>query len=229
MALAHRYDRNHAALSPEESAALSSGHVAVCGCGGLGGYCIEELARIGIGHLTVIDGDVFEESNLNRQLLATEGLLGVPKVQGAIERVHAINSEVEVMGCAEFIDEGNASRLLAGADCVVDALDSPSARFMLARSCGALGLPLVYGAIAGWFGQVCTVFPGDASFATVYGVREGRGIEAELGNLPFTAACTASFQGAEVVKVLLGREGTLRNRMLMIDLLGGSVEEISLT
>ena len=90
----------------------------------------------------------------------------------------------------------------------------------------------MYGAIAGWFGQVCTVFPGDVSFVTLYGTHEdsndGEGVQKAEGNLPFTSGAIASFQAAEAVKVLLGRQDVLRNGLLMIDLLFGSVEEMTL-
>ena len=87
-----RYNRNMMALSPEECAALAGKRVAVVGCGGLGGSVIEALARIGVGFLRVIDGDVFEESNLNRQLLCTEAALGRPKAE-----VAAMADELEAL------------------------------------------------------------------------------------------------------------------------------------
>ncbi|HPZ59963.1 MAG TPA: ThiF family adenylyltransferase, partial [Bacillota bacterium] len=71
-----RYEKNMMTLSPEENEKLATFKVFVAGCGGLGGYVIEELARLGIGHITAADGDVFEESNLNRQLLSSVALLG---------------------------------------------------------------------------------------------------------------------------------------------------------
>ena len=223
-----RYTRNCAALSEEECAALARARVAVIGCGGLGGSVIEALARIGVGYLRVIDGDVFEPSNLNRQLLCTEATLGRPKAEVAAERVRAVNSLVEVEPVRALLTEDNAAELLAGVDCVVDCLDNLMARFWAAHTAQELGLPIVYGAIAGWFGQVCTVFPGDPSFVTVYGAVDGESQHKRLGNLPFTAYTIAAMQAAECVKVLLGRAGIIRNRLLMVDLLDGSVEDVEL-
>ena len=224
----HRYDRNVAALSEEECAALAGKHVVVVGCGGLGGLTIEALARIGVGNLRVIDGDVFEESNLNRQLLCTEAVLGREKALVAVERVNAVNSTVSAEARVVYVDEHNAASLIEGADCVVDCLDNFEARFWCAHACQQLGIPIVYGAIAGWFGQACTVYPGDVSFVTVYSTPAGESAHKKLGNLPFTAYVISSIQAAETVKVLLGRAGTLRNRLLMVDLLDGSVEDIEL-
>ncbi|MBQ9068121.1 MAG: ThiF family adenylyltransferase [Eggerthellaceae bacterium] len=169
MAVQKRYARNIEALSEEECVRLAGKHVTVVGCGGLGGLVIEALARIGVGTLRIIDGDVFEESNLNRQIACTEQDLGCEKALVAADRVGAINSTVLVEPQVCLLAEDNAAELFAGTDCVVDCLDNLEARFWAAHACQELGLPIVYGAIAGWFGQVCTVFPGDRSFVSIYG------------------------------------------------------------
>ena len=228
MDFTHRYDRNVAALSREECEALSGKHITVVGCGGLGGAVIEALARIGVGHLRVIDGDVFEESNLNRQLLCTEATLGREKATVAAERIQTINGNVAADPVVAYLSEGNAPALLDGSDCVVDCLDNLEARFWMAHACQDLGVPVVYGAIAGWFGQVCTVYPGDLSFVSVYGEPFGESQHKKLGNLPFTAYSIAAFQAAEAVKVVLDRPGQVRNRLLMVDLLDGSVDDMEL-
>ena len=231
MTFPNRYNRNMMALTTEECIALARSYVAVVGCGGLGGSVIEALSRIGVGRLRVIDGDVFEESNLNRQLLCTEGALGREKALVAAEHVYEINSEVQVEPIVAYIDETNASSLLADVDCVVDCLDNLEARFWMAHACQQLGIPVVYGAIAGWFGQTCTVYPGDVSFASVYGEPFQSGGESQhkkLGNLPCTAYVIAAVQAAEAVKVLLGRPDQIRNRLFMVDLLDGSADDMEL-
>lgn len=224
----NRYDRNKAALSEEECAALAEKRIAVVGCGGLGGAVIEALARIGAGHLRVIDGDVFEESNLNRQILCTENALGREKALVATERVQSVNSSIECEPVVEYLTEQNAASLLGGVDCVVDCLDNLESRFWAAHACQHLDTPIVYGAIAGWFGQVCTVYPGDVSFVEIYGEPFGESQHKKLGNLPFTAYVIAAIQSAETVKVVLGRPGQIRNRLLMVDLLDGSAEDMEL-
>ena len=228
MTIAERYIRNVAALSEEECAALSRATVTVVGCGGLGGSVIEALARIGVGNLRVIDGDVFEPSNLNRQLLCTEADLGREKALVAAERVRTVNSDVNVQPIVAMLTEQNAAELLRGTDCIVDCLDNLEARFWAAHTAQELGTPIVYGAIAGWFGQVCTVFPGDPAFVSIYGSIDGESQHKKLGNLPFTAYTIAAIQAAECVKVLLGRPGIIRNRLLMVDLLDGSADDVEL-
>lgn len=228
MTLPVRYLRNRAALSEAECAVLAEKTVLVAGCGGLGGYVIESLARIGVGRIIALDCDAFDESNLNRQLLATEATIGTSKAQAAAERVAAVNPLVRVEARIERLGEESARALAANVDCAIDALDDLHARFWLAHACQEEDTPLVYGAVAGWYGQVCTVMPGDSSFVTVYGTAEGSGIEKTEGVLPFTAAATAAFQSAEAVKVLLNRGGLIRGRLLMIDALSGVCDDMPL-
>lgn len=211
-----RYDRNMPALSPEECAALREKRVCVVGCGGLGGYIIEILARIGIGALTVIDGDVFDVTNLNRQLLSEESLLGRSKAEAAAARVARINSDVSVTAVTEFFSVENGLRLLEGCDLVVDALDTVSARHVLAETCAKNGLTIVHGAISGWHGQVTVVPPGSDVFNTLYPLRANDA--PKKGNPPFTPAVCASLQATEAVKLLIGKPTPLTGKLLLIDL-----------
>ena len=104
---------------------------------------------------------------------------------------------------------------------VVDALDSIPARLMLQESCKKLNIQMVHGAIAGWYGQVTTIFPGDDTLNRIYvkDKKQSKGIEEEMGNPSFTPALTASIEVSEVIKVLIGRGELLRKRILFIDLL----------
>lgn len=218
-----RYERNSPALSLAEQEQLASKRVLIAGCGGLGGYVIEFLGRIGVGHLTVVDGDVFTDSNLNRQLLSSGLTLGRPKPVCAQERMHDVNPNVEVSPVCTFICEDNAEDLVKDHGVVVDALDNGAARIVLARAVQKLGIPLVSGAISGWRGRVFILMPG-GSAEFIWGGDTG----ITAGNLCFTASSTASIQAAETVKLLLGRPGVLKNRLLEFDLLSGQWEEIPL-
>lgn len=220
-----RYSKNEAMLTPEENASLSTFKVCVIGCGGLGGYVIEMLARLGIGHLTVVDGDVFNVSNLNRQLLSEEANMGMAKALVAVERIGRVNSEIKVVPVTEFIDVSNADRILAGHDVIVDALDAIKPRFIVQASASNLGIPMVHGAIAGWHGQVTTIYPGDDTLNEIY-PRNLEVLENPMGNPSFTPALVASIECAEVLKVLLKKEGCLRKKLLQIDLLHHTQEVI---
>ena len=124
---------------------------------------MEALARIGVRHLRLIDADIFDETNLNRQVLCTEATVGLRKAEVAKRRILEIDGKAEPEAIVSCLDKNNAADLVHDMDCVVDCLDTLESRFWLAHACQSLGIPIVYGAIAGWFGQVCTVHPGDAS------------------------------------------------------------------
>ena len=226
MMFENRYSRNVCTLSREECFAVKDLSICVIGCGGLGGYIIEMLGRLGIGHITAVDGDVFDETNLNRQLLATESLIGRGKAEIAGERMAEVNSEVELKVVSEFLTEENARRIIAGHDVVMDALDNISSRLILEEACSQEKIPLVHGAIAGWYGQVAVVMPGDYFLKKLYSgsgrggeqSAENRGSEVEMGNPSFTPAIVAGIQVSESIKLLLNKGETLVGRMLTIDL-----------
>lgn len=224
-----RYQRNRQAFSVTQQLTLCRSHVAVIGCGGLGGYVIEELARLGVGTITAIDPDLFEEHNLNRQLLSTPATLGRPKVEAAFARVAEINPAVTLLPVRAEYGAANGRELLQGAEVVVDALDSIPARLALAETCTDLGVPMVHGAIGGWYGHVATQFPGDETVQSLYRRwTGGKGVEQQLGNPSFTPALVASVEVAEVCKILLGEGEPLRHRKLIVNLLEMTFEEVRL-
>jgi molybdopterin-synthase adenylyltransferase len=214
-----RYIRNEQMLSREENLRLRDFRVVVAGCGGLGGYIIEMLARLGIGHITAIDGDVFETSNLNRQLLSHPGNLGLSKADQARERVKKINPDVHITAKHETITKNNALSLLRGHDVIADALDNINSRRIIGQAARKLGIPLVHGAIAGWYAQISTIYPGDPTLDSIYPEGFEKGAETESGNPSFTPALAASLQVSEILKVLLQKDGVLRNKLLVIDTL----------
>ena len=158
-----RYSRNKNLMSDDEITLLSQKKVCVLGLGGLGGYIVEMLSRIGVGSLTLVDGDVFDETNLNRQLFSSMNNLGSSKALEAEKRVRGINPLTKVIPVYEFIDSSNAMKIIANHDVIVDALDSIDLRKYIAKVCTELNLPLVHGAIAGWYGQVATIYPNDTT------------------------------------------------------------------
>lgn len=222
-----RYQRNRRTISTAEQLRLFRSRVVIVGAGGLGGYVVEELARLGVGTLVVADPDTFEEHNLNRQLLASPANLGVPKVEAAVERVGRINPAVRVVPLRSAFSRENGADLLSGADVAVDALDTVTARVELARACRELGIPMVHGAIAGWYGQMATQMPGEDITPFIYPTgNEPKGVETKLGNPSFTPAVVASLQVAEVCKILLGQGRCLNRRMLFLNLLEVEFEEV---
>ncbi|MBE0639746.1 MAG: HesA/MoeB/ThiF family protein [Bacteroidales bacterium] len=215
----NRYIKNQNMLSEEENLRLREFSVAVAGCGGLGGYLIEMLARLGIGHITAIDGDVFDVSNLNRQLLSLPENIGKSKALAAKQRVAVVNPEITVTAIESFLTKENATELLSGHHVICDALDSISARLLVQKAAEELETPMVHAAIAGWYAQVCTIFPGERTLNSIYPIDFDKGEETDFGNPSFTPALAASIQVAEVLKVMLHKDHPLRNKLLTINLL----------
>ena len=214
-----RYQRNRAMLSIQQQLLLLRSKVSVFGCGGLGGYIIEELARLGVGRITVVDPDVFEEHNMNRQLLCTQELLGRKKVDAAVQRVAAINPAVRLRPFDAAFGQNNSAEILQGVTVAADGLDSIPVRLELAETCNHQNVPLVHGAIAGWSGHVAVQYPGENILQHLYaGKKTGHGVERKLGNPSFTPAVIASLEVAEIVKILLGVEPLLPRRYLAMDL-----------
>jgi molybdopterin/thiamine biosynthesis adenylyltransferase len=214
-----RYQRNMNLMTPDDIIALKNKRICVVGCGGLGGYIIEMLARLGVGLITAIDGDVFDETNLNRQLLSEEALIGYSKAEAAKSRIQKVNSGVAVVSETVFLTGENAEALIAGHDVVVDALDNISTRRILERACSACEIPLIHGAIAGWYGQVTTIMPGTNVFSKLYPEAADKGIETELGNPSFTPALVASIQVSEALKLLIKKGEPLVGKLLTLNLL----------
>jgi molybdopterin/thiamine biosynthesis adenylyltransferase len=224
-----RYQRNQQMISTAQQLQLLQSQVAVVGCGGLGGYILEELARLGVGQIVAIDPDVFEEHNLNRQLLSSIELLGTSKADAAVQRIAEINPAVKVRPINLAFGKENGQDMLAGVDLVIDAVDNVPTRLDLAEVCCQINVPMVHGAIAGWYGQVVTVYPGEDTLQKLYAKwNGGKGIEAKLGNPSFTPAVVASLQVAEACKLLLGQGRPLRKKMLSVNLLDMQFDEIPL-
>ena len=197
-----RYARNIPALTEAECLTLRTKRVLVAGCGGLGGHIIDQLARIGVGQLRVVDGDVFEPSNLNRQLLSSVPVLGISKAGAAAEHIARVNPEIIADPAECFLTEDNVKDLIGDCDVVMDALDNIASRKILASACSEAGIPYIYGAISGWVAQAAVSMPGDDLVQKLY--PEGTVLR-DKSVLSFTPALCASIQVSHCVKLLTGR------------------------
>ena len=217
-----RYARNIPALTEAECLTLRTKRVLVAGCGGLGGHIIDQLARIGVGQLRVVDGDVFEPSNLNRQLLSSVPVLGISKAGAATEHIARVNPETEVDAVEDFLTKENVHSLITGCDVVLDALDNIPSRKILASACSEAGIPYVYGAISGWVAQAAVSMPGDNLVQKLY--PEGTVLR-DKSVLSFTPALCASMQVSLCVKLLTGRP-VENGKIYYFDLLNQEFETI---
>ena len=225
----YRYVRNREIISIDEQLALARSKVAVIGAGGLGGQVILLLGRVGIGRLTVVDEDVFDETNLNRQALSNRDTLGFSKAKAAASALERVNPAVDVTAFQVKLDESNAKDILAGSRVVVDALDSVRDRLLLEKVAKETGIPLVHGALAGFQGQVMTIFPEDEGLKRIYGdgtteVEASKRPESVLGVPALAASFVANLEAMEVVKILLHRGKLFRDMMVFIDLEEGQLD-----
>ena len=209
-----RYQRNLPAITEEEQQRIRGGRVLVVGCGGLGGYVLEYLLRLGVGHITAVDADAFEQSNLNRQLLSRVDVIGSGKAETARERARLINPEVDFTAVHTRFAEDNAREMVKGHHVAMDALDNIPSRLLLEDVCEEYGLPIVHGAVTGWYMQAAVALPGKR---LLHGLYPGAA-SAEKTCMPFTPAFCAAVQCAEAAKLLCGRPSELEGRLLLADL-----------
>ena len=210
-----RFLRNLGALTEAECALLGKKRVLLAGCGGLGGYLLEYLLRLGVGRVILADGERFEPTNLNRQLLCTEKNLGTPKVQAARGRAAALGLGDRVEIHELRLDGETLPALLQGCDAALDALDSVADRKLLKAACDRAGLPYIHGAAGGWRAQAALSLPGDGLPDLLYPAGEDAG---DKGVLSFVPALAAAMQAALCVRRLCGRP-VEPGRLYALDLL----------
>ncbi len=144
-------------VSKEEQEKFKNAKITVIGCGGIGGETIEMLARMGVGELVLVDEDVFDITNLNRQSLSTTEVIGKEKSVVAREKVESINPHVKVTSYTAHVNQINIDEMLKDSNLVIDALDNVLTRVIVSRKAAEMKIPYVHGAIHGTLGQV-TVF-----------------------------------------------------------------------
>jgi molybdopterin/thiamine biosynthesis adenylyltransferase len=214
-------------------ARLKAASVLVVGAGGLGSAALPYLAAAGVGRIAVADDDAVSLSNLQRQILHGAADVGRPKVESAAEALARINPEVAVEPLALRLTAENAAALIAGRDLVVDGSDSFATRWTVNAACAAAGVPLVWGAIGQWEGQLSVFDParGTPCLACVFPEAPAPGLApscAEGGVLGALAGVFGSLQATEAVKALVGAGDGLRGRMLLLDLLHGEARTMRL-
>ena len=214
-----RYTKNHNAITEEEQLLLSKKTITVIGCGGLGGHIVSQLARIGVGHLRIVEFDTFDATNLNRQIFCHTENIGFSKIIETEKQLKLINPDIQITSFPVRFTEENSSEVLKDSDIAIDALDSVASRLILQKACKNQNIPLVSAAIGGWYGQLTIIYPGDDTLDKIYKDPKQKGIETELGNPAFTPALLATLQVTETVKILLGKSNFPANKVLIIDLL----------
>ena len=155
-------------VSTEEQEKFKNAKITVIGCGGIGGQCIEMLARMGIGELILVDEDKFDLTNLNRQRLSTTETIGCEKSAVAKQKVGTINPHVKVTSHIAHVDETNIGEIIGDSNLVIDALDNVLTRVIVSRKAVENKIPYVHGAIHGTLGQITVFLPNTKSYEEMF-------------------------------------------------------------
>ena len=210
-----RYRRQILLFGEEGQERLSEAEIFIAGAGGLGSPVALYLAVAGVGTLTVVDSDVVDQTNLNRQVLHRDRDIGTKKVISAREKLEELNPDITIRAIDARIDGGNAAGLVGRADGIVDCLDNYPARYLLNRVALAKGIPLFHGAIRGMYGQATTIIPGKTPcLSCIFPKPPPAEIFPVVGVTP---GLIGMVQATEVLKFLLGTGELLAGRLFLWD------------
>jgi len=219
-----RYKRQMMLFGDEGQEFLKKAHIFIAGAGGLGSPVSVYLAVAGIGTLTVVDRDVVDQSNLNRQILHYDRDIGRKKTESAEEKLMAINPDITVRVIDTTIEEKNAGDLVGKADGIVDAMDNYPARYLLNNVAIRKKIPLFHGAICGFYGQATTIIPGQTACLTcIFPKAPPKEVFPVVGVTP---GLIGMVQATEVLKYLLKNGELLTNRLFIWDGMQAHAEEI---
>ncbi|MEM2079660.1 MAG: molybdopterin-synthase adenylyltransferase MoeB [Nitrososphaerota archaeon] len=209
---------------------LKSAKVLVVGVGGLGSAASLYLAAAGVGTIGLIDHDVVEETNLQRQVIYTTDDVGRKKIEAAKERLSRLNPYIEIETYGETISSANALDIISKYDLVIDATDNFPARYLLNDACVILGKPLIYGSIFRFDGQVSVFYPRRGPcYRCLYPEPPSPHLVpscAEGGVLGVLPGIVGTIQANEAIKLIIGIGEPLIGRLLMIDALVPSFREL---
>lgn len=221
-------------MGMEAQRRLLAARVAVIGAGGLGSPTISYLAAAGVGHLTLIDDDVIDATNLQRQVIHRLADVGLPKVESAAQFARGLNPDVTVSTLHTRITPDNAAELLAGHDIVLDGADNFPTRYAVSDACAALGLPVVWAAVLRFDAQISSFVPGGPDAVTLRDLfpvpprPEDVPSCAEAGVLGALVGQVGSIMAGEVVKLIAGFGEPLVGRVLLVDSLTQRTREVPL-
>jgi molybdopterin/thiamine biosynthesis adenylyltransferase/rhodanese-related sulfurtransferase len=212
---------------------LLDARVLLIGAGGLGSPASLYLAAAGIGTLGIVDADVVDDSNLQRQIVHSTERLGEPKVLSAKRTIEALNPDVTVVPFEERLDSENVERLLApGWDVIVDGTDNFPTRYLVNDASVWHGIPVVHGSIYRFEGQVTVFDPGNGPcYRCLYPSPPPPELApscAEGGVLGVLPGIVGSLQASEALKIVLGAGDTLAGRLLLFDALHTTFDEVSI-
>ncbi len=200
---------------------LKNSKVCLMGVGGLGSPAAMQLAAMGVGHLRIVDRDFVERTNLHRQHLYGIDDVGYPKVEVAAKRLRNLNPHINVEPVPFSVNQTNAGSLVQGMDVVVDGLDSMKARYAINRACIKANVPYVFGAAITTTGNLSTIVPNvTACLECFYGGLDDKNLPkcGVVGVHPSLVSIIASLEVSEAIRILIGKQPRLANKLLNFDL-----------
>lgn len=212
-----QYSRNMGILNQEEFLIIKKTKILVVGAGGLGGYITSSLVRLGIQNITIIDFDIFEKSNLNRQIFSSSLTLNKSKVEVTKEKLLEINPSAKIKIMHVRYGSDINQNLYENIDIVFDAVDNIKTKLLLENHCSLHNKPLIHGAIGGWYGQMGIILPNAYILKDIYKDKVS-GIEKTLKSPTFIPGIVGNMMISEFLKFILKKE-SLINKILFIDVL----------
>jgi adenylyltransferase/sulfurtransferase len=200
---------------------LRNAKACIIGMGGLGTLIALKLVGMGIGYLRIVDRDIVSRSDLHRQYIYDSDSVGQPKIEVAYRKLNMLNPDVKLDPFPESLNSNNANELISGVDVVLDGLDSPEPRYLINRICNKLKIPYVFGAAIKDLGNVSTLVPGQTVCLECFmpGLKDDDlpkcGI---VGVHPSVLGIVTAVQVFEGVRLLIGQEPKLLNKLLYIDI-----------
>jgi molybdopterin/thiamine biosynthesis adenylyltransferase len=220
-----RYARQILMVGEAGQERLKAARVLVAGAGGLGTVISLYLAAAGVGHLRIIDCDVVETSNLNRQILHWSGDVGRPKTASVEEKLAALNPLIRIETVSGRIAEESIEEMAGGCGLIVDAMDNFPTRYLLNRTAVEKGIPFIHGAVRGFFGQATTVIPGKTPcLRCLFPESPPREVFPIIGA---TCGVIGAIEATEAIKLITGQGEPLAGRLFLWDGLAGSADSIT--
>jgi molybdopterin/thiamine biosynthesis adenylyltransferase len=219
-----RYKRQIMLFGEEGQERLKKAHIFIAGAGGLGSPVSIYLAVAGIGTITIVDMDVVDQTNLNRQILHFDHDIGRKKTASAEEKLQKLNPDIIINAIDVKIDDTNAAKLIGRAEGIVDAMDNYPTRYLLNDVAIAKKIPLFHGGISGFYGQVTTIIPGTTPcLKCIFPKAPPKEVFPVVGVTP---GIIGTIQANEVIKYLLGSGELLMGRLFIWDGMQARAEEI---
>lgn len=226
-----RYNRNILIkeIGKEGQKNLLSSKVLIAGAGGLGSTVIANLAAVGIGNIGIVDNDILELSNLNRQYIHKFESIGKIKVDSAKNWIQGFNPDINVQTYQIRLDENNYKQIVQDYDLIIDCFDSYKSKFLLNKIAVTTSKTLIHGGVTEFYGQTTTIIPGKTACLECIIPDFDESAYSIKGVISPAVATIASVESLEAVKILLGLGKTLENKLLTFNGLTMDFKKINLS